>query len=225
MIEREAFLNEDIAEFMNENFVCVLIDKEERPAIDNACLRYLMLIKETPSWPLHLFMTPERVPLFGSSYLPNDSDQRNDGQTLLSVLKHVQANWRRNTDGYLLKQSRTDLARAQEVIDQRPVVVGPSTGNEAESPDQNQTAAEARRPFTHGSQDADQLRLVETAARSRSRKFPLVPGLRWLHQYSINFPGEATAEEARQIVETSLTQLAAGGIRDHVGGGFPPLCI
>lgn len=208
-IERESFMNEEIADYLNENFVCVLVDREERPALDNACIHYLLLVKDSPSWPMHMFLTPERRPLFGSSYLPNDPKARSDGKTLETVLRHVWSQWRRNTENYLQEQSVRDLAKMQAAIDKRPV-----------------KSANAPTPLLSREKLEPMVRrlLINSDTTNGGSltvpKFPLVPNLQWLHQYSTQFPDQSTATEAGRLVETTLEKLASGGIRDHLGGGF-----
>lgn len=202
-IEQESFMNKEFADFLNAHFVCVLVDREERPAVDNACIRYLLLMKESPSWPVHIFMTPERRPLLGSSYLTNDSNERNDGQTLMAVLEHVLTNWRRDTGNRLEKQAKWDVEKMQNALEKAP---------STRSIERDDLEPIVRQIISTSD--------VANGGSVSVPKFPLVPTLQWLHQYSIQFSEESTAKEAGKLVRTTLEKMAIGGIRDHIGGGF-----
>lgn len=218
VIEREAFLDASIAAFLNENFVPVLVDREEQPALDNACVRYLLLSGESPSWPLHLFMNADRLPVFGTSYLPNAAGQRADGQTLLSVLKHIRSRWLADTDGYLLEQSRRDAIKAQQMIDEQPAAAPSSLPAGEDAPAGSAALKRENVPgfirtilYKYDTVHGGTMRLP---------KFPLAPCLGWLHQFSRHFPEATAAQDASRVVTTTLKKMASGGIRDHVGGGF-----
>lgn len=205
-IEQESFMTGEIADLLNRNFVSVLVDREERPALDNACVRYLLLVNEPPSWPVHIFLTPERLPMYGTGYLPNEGAGRQDGQTLKSALNHVLASWRRDTGGYLSKQTARDAKRMQETINAQPETEGTNTL----------------------ARDNLELFVRQVISNSDSvyggslsvPKFPLAPTLQWLHQFSQQFGSTSTGQQAGKLVEITLQKMATGGIRDHVGGGF-----
>ena len=204
----------EIAELLNKNFVCILVDREERPAVDNACVRYLLLVKESPAWPLHVFMTPERIPMFGTGYLPNQSTGRQDGQTLLSVLNYVLTSWKRDSDGYLARQTARDAKLMQETVDRRPE---PASGTTEPNTDPKHLTRDQLDAFVRNVLSNSDTTYGGTLSVP---KFPLVPNLQWLHQFSEQFSGTSTGQEAGQLVEATLKGMAKGGIRDHLGCGF-----
>src|SRR5271170_5648402 len=69
-MERESFENEGIARLMNENFVAIKVDREERPDLDHIYMEAVQLITGRGGWPLTMFLTPEGKPFFGGTYFP-----------------------------------------------------------------------------------------------------------------------------------------------------------
>ena len=182
--------------------------------MNNACVRYILLVKESPAWPLHIFMTPERLPMFGTGYLPNQSSGRLDGQTLISVINHVLSSWKRDTDDYLSRQSARDVKQMQETIDRRPEPTSEATGTNIGSRHltRDQLEGFVREVLLHSD--------TTYGGTLSVPKFPLMPNLLWLHQFSQQFSSHPTGQRAGRLVEATLMGMAKGGIQDHLGGGF-----
>src|SRR5271154_5536270 len=70
VMERESFENEEIARLMNENFVCIKVDREERPDLDQIYMDAVQLLTGRGGWPLTMFLTPEGKPFYGGTYFP-----------------------------------------------------------------------------------------------------------------------------------------------------------
>ena len=99
VMERESFEDEQIAALMNERFVCVKVDREERPDVDALCMEYVQGLTGQGGWPLHCFLTPERTPFYGGTYFPPA-----EGQGMPSwpqVLHAVSDAWRTKRDEIL----------------------------------------------------------------------------------------------------------------------------
>jgi uncharacterized protein YyaL (SSP411 family) len=73
VMERESFEDEQVAALMNEHFVCVKVDREERPDVDAVCMEAVQVMTGHGGWPLNVFLTPDQVPFFGGTYFPPDS--------------------------------------------------------------------------------------------------------------------------------------------------------
>src|SRR6266852_1862502 len=82
VMERESFENEEVAKLLNKSFVCIKVDREERPDIDTVYMTALSVSGQRGGWPLSMFLTPEGKPIFGGTYWPADDFK--------SVLKRVQ---------------------------------------------------------------------------------------------------------------------------------------
>ncbi|OYV92705.1 MAG: thioredoxin domain-containing protein, partial [Planctomycetia bacterium 21-64-5] len=70
VMERESFMDDEIADFMNKNFVCIKVDREERPDVDEIYMAALHALGRPGGWPLTMFLTPDAKPFFGGTYFP-----------------------------------------------------------------------------------------------------------------------------------------------------------
>ncbi|MDK1032577.1 MAG: thioredoxin domain-containing protein, partial [Planctomycetia bacterium] len=70
VMERETFENEEIAKIMNANFVCIKVDREERPDLDEIYMNAVRMMTGSGGWPLNVFLTPDLKPFFGGTYFP-----------------------------------------------------------------------------------------------------------------------------------------------------------
>ena len=70
VMERESFENKDIADLMNEYFVCIKVDREERPDIDHIYMEAVQAMQQGGGWPLNVFLTPHQKPFYGGTYFP-----------------------------------------------------------------------------------------------------------------------------------------------------------
>src|SRR5262245_15787870 len=102
VMERESFENEAVAKLLNDAFVCIKVDREERPDIDAIYIKALEVMDSSTGWPASLFLTPDGKPIFGGTYWPPD-DKEIDGKKasgFKTILKRVGDAW---------KDHRTDL--------------------------------------------------------------------------------------------------------------------
>ncbi len=83
VMERESFENEDIAKIMNQHFVCIKVDREERPDIDQVYMEAVQAMQQQGGWPLNVFLTPDQKPFYGGTYFP----PQNWAQLLLQIDK------------------------------------------------------------------------------------------------------------------------------------------
>jgi uncharacterized protein len=189
VMERESFENDETAAYMNEHFVCIKVDREERPDVDALYMEAVQAISGQGGWPMTVFLDPEGVPFYGGTYFPPD-----EGRGMPSfrmVMEAVVDAFERKRDE-IHERAPQMRARLAAVAQVEP---------EAEAP-----AA----PM-----------LVEAAARLRSvadmqrggfgsaPKFPPASALELL-----------LARGEREVTETTLDAMLAGGIYDQIGGGF-----
>ncbi len=92
VMERESFCDERIAQLMNENFVCVKVDREERPDVDALYMEAVQAMTGHGGWPLHVFLTPEQLPFYGGTYFPPSA--RHGMPTWSEVLRAIAELWR-----------------------------------------------------------------------------------------------------------------------------------
>jgi len=194
VMERESFSDPEVAQLMNSHFVCVKVDREERPDVDDLYMEALQALRGGGGWPLNVFCTPAGEPFFAGTYYP--PEPRGRIPSWRQVLLALAAAWRDQRDQ--LEQVAGKLTEALGA----PIALPPRDGPRAQLLDEAETAIASI--F-----DADQ------GGFGNAAKFPQVPLLDLLEQRA----AEGSARAA-SIVDRTLTAMALGGICDHVGGGF-----
>ncbi|CAN8076803.1 unnamed protein product [Agarophyton chilense] len=191
------FCDPEIACILNERFICVKVDREERPDVDSVYNSFVQAVTGRTGWPLTCFLTPGLIPFVGTTYLPKER--------LLNAVKSIADRWETNrekveADGTKVVDALRDLFARREITSQPTVNV-----------ETLQQAFDA----TVASFD------VENGGFGSAPKF-LRPSvfefLLSVHQ-SAQFD-EGIRCEALEMVFYSLRLIAGGGIHDHVGGGF-----
>ncbi|HSB64286.1 MAG TPA: thioredoxin domain-containing protein, partial [Thermoanaerobaculia bacterium] len=92
VMERESFESEEIARFLNERWVSIKVDREERPDVDDVYMTAVQLVSGRGGWPLSAFLLPDKRPFFAGTYFPPDDRYGRPG--FLTVLKRLEAAWR-----------------------------------------------------------------------------------------------------------------------------------
>jgi uncharacterized protein YyaL (SSP411 family) len=196
VMEHESFEDESIAAVLNEHFVSIKVDREERPDLDNIYMNAVQLMTGRGGWPMSVFMTPDLHPFFSGTYWPPEPRMQMPG--FRQVLDAVQNAWlNRREDA--LKQA-AEITRLIQQIDDK------SAGSAALSQDWLAAAeADLRRDydFTNGGFGA-------------APKFPHPMHLALLLRRWRREPSDNTL----RMVTLNLDKMAAGGIYDHLAGGF-----
>ena len=117
VMERESFENDEIAALMNEHFVCVKVDREERPDVDALYMEAVQLMTGSGGWPLNVFITPEQVPFYAGTYFPPQPRQGMPSWPM--VLKGVAEAWK-NQREKILEQSDEITARLTGAVRLQP---------------------------------------------------------------------------------------------------------
>ncbi|MEW6247740.1 MAG: aldo/keto reductase [Nitrospirota bacterium] len=196
VMERESFENEEIARFMNEHFICVKVDREERPDLDDIYMQATLAMNQGQGgWPMTVFLTPEQEPIFAGTYFPPTDRWGRPG--FLTVLKKVAEFWRKDPEG-LRRQAANVIARLKEETQS----VNPMSVGEAELDAAVAQFAEDFDPRHGGFGGAP--------------KFPPATGLSLLLR-SHHRTGDA---RTLHMVRKTLDAMAAGGMYDQIGGGF-----
>jgi uncharacterized protein YyaL (SSP411 family)/aryl-alcohol dehydrogenase-like predicted oxidoreductase len=195
-MERESFENEAIASLMNRNFVCIKVDREERPDLDEIYMQATITLNHGQGgWPMTVFLTPDQEPFFAGTYFPPDDRWGRPG--FPSLLKKIADAWEQDAAG-LMNQARQLTERLKnELKTVTPVSVSVSILDEA--------VKQFREDFDerHG-------------GFGGAPKFPPSAGLALLLR-CYRRTGES---RTLQMVTHTLDAMAAGGIYDHIGGGF-----
>ncbi|MEM8668794.1 MAG: thioredoxin domain-containing protein [Planctomycetota bacterium] len=110
VMERESFMDEEIANVMNERFVCVKVDREERPDVDQIYMTSVQLISGNGGWPMSVFLLPDGRPFFGGTYFPPRDGDRGASTGFLSLMNQIEDAWQNKRD--LVNQQADTLTAA-----------------------------------------------------------------------------------------------------------------
>jgi uncharacterized protein len=192
VMERESFENEDTAALMNEYFVCIKVDREERPDVDQVYMDAVQLITGRGGWPLNMFCLPDGKPLHGGTYFPN----REWNQLLLQLNDFYKTKKQEAVD---FAEKLTNGVRNMDALNIQPA-------QEQFSPAAIDEMYEAWKPqfdWKEGGND-------------RVPKFPMPNNWQFMHNYSLLTKNN----DAHRFVHLTLEKIGRGGINDQLGGGF-----
>ena len=200
VMERESFEDEEIARVLNERFVSIKVDREERPDVDGIYMTAVQLLTGGGGWPMSVWLTPDREPFFAGTYFPPRDGARGMQRGFLGILEEIAQVYAnepgrvKGATGSLVDALRTALGSAGEPAEAAP------------GPRPILDAVEAiRRAFdpVHG-------------GVRRAPKFPSNVPLRLL----LRAHRRTRDPEPLRMAAVTLEKMAAGGIHDQIGGGF-----
>jgi hypothetical protein len=200
-MERESFEDEEVARLLNENFVAVKVDREERPDVDAIYMTAVQLLTRQGGWPMSVFLTPELKPFYGGTYFPPEDRYGRLG--FKQLLRNLAAVWKNDRQKVLeLAGNLTRDLRAEDL----PAGARPAA---SEAPPDAEIFDAA---FEHAERSFDSIH----GGFGGAPKFPRSVDLSQLLLYH-----HATGERnALAMVELTLRRMAEGGIQDQIGGGF-----
>ena len=190
VMERESFEDRVVARVLNEHFIAIKVDRERRPDVDTTYMTAVMLFTEHGGWPMSSFLTPSGKTFWGGTYFPRDQ--------FLQLLEEVHASWGRR---------RGDIERQADQVARTVQRVLQSERGSAEI-----AGAAVERAITTMAQVRDRVH----GGMGNAPKFPQES------QYLLLLDHALASGEADLIdwIRFDLDAMAAGGIHDHVGGGF-----
>jgi uncharacterized protein YyaL (SSP411 family) len=196
VMEKESFESEEIAAVMNENFVSIKVDREERPDLDDIYMNAVQMLTGRGGWPMTVFLTPEGKPFFGGTYFP--PEDRYGAPGFPKVLRAV-AQAYRERPGEVEKSVEQILGVLKRLG----------------------SVEESRRPFAPDilAQSADKLAEAydpDYGGLGRAPKFPNVG----VYELFLRHWRKSNSPRFLEMVTHTLTRMAEGGIYDHLGGGF-----
>jgi uncharacterized protein YyaL (SSP411 family) len=193
VMERESFEQEDVAELMNEHFVCIKVDREERPDVDQIYMDAVQLMNNgRGGWPLNCFTLPDGRPIYGGTYFAKEQ--------WIEVLNNLQYNYEKTPHKF--EEYATKLT---EGIQQAGLVQLSSNGTTFSSEQLTEMVENWK-----GNLD------LKHGGSKKSPKFPLPNNYDFLMQYAHHNRDEALMQQ----VDLTLEKMALGGIYDQIGGGF-----
>src|SRR4051794_24172168 len=196
VMEHESFENESVAAVLNEHFVAIKVDREERPDVDRVYMTFIQSTTGSGGWPMSVWLTPTLEPFYGGTYYPATSRWGRPG--FVDVLGEVARVWR---------EERTKVVEsAANIVGRLRALGSPEPGTAVPSPPVLDAAV---RQFA-AAFDAGR------GGFGDQPKFPRPSELLFLlREYR-----RTGTDRPREMVLTTLRAMALGGMRDHIGGGF-----
>ncbi len=209
VMARESFEDPQIAEQMNRSFVCIKVDREERPDIDNFLISAVSALTGSAGWPLNVFLTPQGQPFFGGTYFPPRARHQMPGWP--DVLARIAELW--EDPG----QREKIEASASAIVDHLRKHLSRAAAPEEDAEVGLEVVSQALETFTA---DFD----ARNGGFGQAPKFPMPPVLDFLltcRQFATeNREAQLHGQDALRMLTRTLDAMAAGGIYDHIGGGF-----
>jgi uncharacterized protein YyaL (SSP411 family) len=205
VMEHESFEDPSTALLMNKYFVCIKVDREERPDLDHFFMDALQAITGQGGWPLNMFLTPDGKPFYGGTYFPPQSIPQRISWKELLVQLH---------DAFMKRRTEIELQAKNllEHLQKSNQVVLKNTINLESSASDFIRSAEVGKIFNQLMAAADRV----DGGFGHAPKFPQTYSIQFLLRYHHFFDNDAALDQAL----LSLKKMMRGGIYDHVGGGF-----
>ena len=191
VMEGDSFNDEAVAAMLNKHFIAIKVDREERPDVDQIYMDILLAMQGQGGWPISMFLTAERIPFTGATFIPRER--------FIPLLRQIATIWQNNRDqieeiglevsAWLAKQENVAFANA-------PL------------PDEDVM----RKYFYQSQQSFD----FQYGGFGHQPKFPNIMQLRML----LRIHKRTDHQKALEMVQKTLDGMARGGIHDHLGGGF-----
>ena len=192
VMEHESFENEKVAMLMNDDFICIKVDREERPDIDQIYMNAVQLISGRGGWPLNCFALPDGRPIYGGTYFPPEN--------WMDLMNRISIMYEKSPEE--LEDQAQELTNG--IRNSELVALNRETSDFV-SLDLDRTYTNFRKYFDN-----------ENGGNKGAPKFPMPVGYDFLLNYHYFFDDQ----EALDAVELTLFKMAYGGIYDQIGGGF-----
>jgi uncharacterized protein YyaL (SSP411 family) len=214
VMARESFENPAIAALLNEYFIPIKVDREERPDVDRVYMSYVQALTGRGGWPLSAWLTPELKPFYGGTYFPPEDRPGRAG--FPSVLRALADGWANERDKLVAEAERVLASlRGQSRAEQ---AVPPEGAGAPPEPGLHESAGSA---FEKGFHFLYQGFDHERGGFGGAPKFPRASNLSFLFRCAaLQGPTSEVGKEAVNMAAFTLVKMAGGGIHDHVGGGF-----
>lgn len=195
VMERESFEDSQVADLINDVFIPIKVDREERPDLDHIYMTVCQMLTGSGGWPLTIFMTPSKKPFFAATYIPKEDRFGRSG--LISMIPKIKEHW---------------THRRNDVTDSSEKIVEALRNLDSEQPGESPGREVLDRTFVAFRESYDE----DHGGFGMAPKFPSPHNLLFLLRYWKR-SGE---EKALQMVEGTLQAMRRGGLFDQVGKGF-----
>ena len=196
VMEHESFESEAIAAVLNEQFVAIKVDREERPDVDRVYMTFVQATTGSGGWPMSVWLTPDLKPFYGGTYFPPASKWGRPG--FVDILQEIGRVWKAER-GKVVESAEALTARLKSTEQAAPSADVPGVAALEKTVQQFRDAFDPR----HG-------------GFGDAPKFPRPSELLFLMREH----ARAAAPQSAEMVLRTLRAMALGGMRDHIGGGF-----
>jgi len=200
VMAHESFENEEVAAIMNREFVNIKVDREERPDVDRVYMTFVQATTGGGGWPMSVWLTPDLKPFVGGTYFPPEARYGQPG--FKKVLERIATAWKENHDN-IVEQGGKIVAALQE---SQSAVTG-AVQIEAATLDA-------------AYQQLDRSYDPKEGGFGNAPKFPRPVTLNFLTRFYARDPKSDSGKHALEMALFTLRKMAAGGMHDHIGGGF-----
>ncbi len=208
VMAHESFENAEIAAILNEHFVSVKVDREERPDVDKVYMAYVQAMTGHGGWPLSAWLTPDLKPFYGGTYFPPEDRHGRTG--LPSILRAIAKAWAEDRERL--------VAESVRVIDSLTEYHESRRSEAGAAPDLHDSGGEAfEKAYQYFNENFD----ATNGGFGGAPKFPRASNLGFLLRAAVIQGVETeSGREGVKMVAVTLQKMAGGGLHDHVGGGF-----
>ncbi|MBV8878657.1 MAG: thioredoxin domain-containing protein [Planctomycetaceae bacterium] len=196
VMEHESFEDEDVAKFLNEHFVPIKVDREERPDVDQIYMAAVQAMNSQGGWPLSAWLTPDLKPFMGGTYFPKEDRFGRPG--FITILKRIDELW---------KDKRKELNESADQVGDYLKKM-----SDVEAPGEVKLEAVFEKAYFQMERSYE----PQHGGFSQQPKFPHSTTISYLLRHYVR-TGE---KKALEMAEKSLTEMSRGGIYDQLGGGF-----
>ena len=200
VMAHESFENEEVAAIMNREFVNIKVDREERPDVDRVYMTFVQATTGSGGWPMSVWLTPDLKPFVGGTYFP--PEERYGQPAFTKVLERIATAWKEDHD---------------KIVEQGSKIVEALRESQSAAPGEGKidgSVADAAYRQIDRSYDPKE------GGFGNAPKFPRPVTLNFLTRFYARDPKSDSGKHALDMALFTLRKMAAGGMHDHIGGGF-----
>jgi len=200
VMAHESFENEEVAAIMNREFVNIKVDREERPDVDRVYMTFVQATTGSGGWPMSVWLTPDLKPFVGGTYFP--PDERYGQPAFKKVLERIATAWKEDHD---------------KIVEQGSKIVEALRESQSAAPGEGRIDDSV---LNAAYRQIDRSYDPKEGGFGNAPKFPRPVTLNFLTRFYARDPKSDSGKHALDMALFTLRKMAAGGMHDHIGGGF-----
>src|SRR4051812_42991522 len=200
VMAHESFENEEVAAIMNREFVNIKVDREERPDVDRVYMTFVQATTGSGGWPMSVWLTPDLKPFVGGTYFP--PDERYGQPAFKKVLERIATAWKEDHD---------------KIVEQGSKIVEALRESQSAAPGEGRIDDSV---LNAAYRQIDRSYDPKEGGFGNAPKFPRPVTLNFLTRFYARDPNSDFGKHGLEMALFTLRKMAAGGMHDHIGGGF-----